>query len=224
MALLLNCAIIVTTKLNMFTGIVESLGTVTATHKDGGNLVITIQSTLAPELKIDQSIAHNGVCLTVTRLLDNAYETVAVTETLEKSNLGKLAPGQFVNLERAMQFNGRIDGHLVQGHVDCTGTCTAKTARDGSWEYRFRYPAQFAALIVEKGSICLNGISLTVYNVTEDQFSVAIIPYTYEHTNVAAVEPGHSVNLEFDILGKYVARQLQPEIRQLAVDSHGQLF
>jgi riboflavin synthase len=193
----------------MFTGIIESLGEVISTKKDGTNLVITIGSSLAPELKIDQSVAHNGVCLTVTRLLDNAYETVAVAETLQKTNLGQLIPGQPVNLERAMLFNGRIDGHLVQGHVDGVGECLSKTSQDGSWEYRFRYPAAFEGLLVEKGSICLNGISLTVFNVSDLEFSVAIIPYTYQHTNIYAIESGHTVNLEFDILGKYVARQLQ---------------
>ncbi len=193
----------------MFTGIIESLGEVISTKKDGTNLVITIGSPLAPELKIDQSVAHNGVCLTVTRLLDNAYETVAVAETLQKTNLGQLVPGQPVNLERAMLFNGRIDGHLVQGHVDGVGECLSKTSQDGSWEYRFRYPASFEGLLVEKGSICLNGISLTVFNVSDLEFSVAIIPYTYQHTNIYAIEPGHTVNLEFDILGKYVAKQLQ---------------
>lgn len=193
----------------MFTGIIESLGEVISTKKDGSNLVITIGSGLAPELKVDQSIAHNGACLTVTRLLENAYETVAVAETLQKTNLGQLIPGRRVNLERAMVFNGRIDGHLVQGHVDGVGECLSVTSLDGSWEYRFRYPAEFDALLVEKGSICLNGISLTVFNVTGNEFSVAIIPYTYQHTNISAIEPGDTVNLEFDILGKYVARQLQ---------------
>lgn len=193
----------------MFTGIIESLGEVISTKKDGSNLVITIGSGLAPELKVDQSIAHNGACLTVTRLLENAYETVAVAETLQKTNLGQLIPGRRVNLERAMVFNGRIDGHLVQGHVDGVGECLSVTSLDGSWEYRFRYPAEFGALLVEKGSICLNGISLTVFNVTGNEFSVAIIPYTYQHTNISAIEPGDTVNLEFDILGKYVARQLQ---------------
>ena len=160
------------------------------------------------------------MCLTVTRLLENAYETVAVTETLQKTNLGQLVPGQRVNLERAMLFNGRIDGHLVQGHVDSVGECLSVTPQDGSWEYRFRYPEAFAALLVEKGSICLNGISLTIFNVTGREFSVAVIPYTYQYTNISAIEPGHTVNLEFDILGKYVARQLQVGSPQSAVGSH----
>lgn len=191
----------------MFTGIIESLGEVIAVREEGTNKVITIQSTLAPELKVDQSIAHNGVCLTVTRIAGNQYDIVAVTETLTKSNIGQLQAGSQVNLERAMQFNGRIDGHLVQGHVDNTGQCVACTPKDGSWEYRFSFHPQFAALIVEKGSICLNGISLTVFNVTDSEFTVAVIPYTYEHTNISAIKPGDTVNLEFDIIGKYVARQ-----------------
>jgi len=192
----------------MFTGIIETLAEVVSTRKDGGNLVITIQTPLAGELKIDQSVAHNGVCLTVTNIQGNTYETVAVAETLQKTNLGQLTPTQFVNLERAMVFNGRIDGHLVQGHVDGVGECISCEEQDGSWLYRFRYPKEFAALMVEKGSICLNGISLTVFNVSNDEFSVAIIPYTYEHTNISKIKPGALINLEFDILGKYVARQM----------------
>lgn len=192
----------------MFTGIIETLAEVVSTRKDGGNLVITIQTPLARELKVDQSVAHNGVCLTVTNIQGDTYETIAVTETLQKSNLGQLSPTQFVNLERAMVFNGRIDGHLVQGHVDSVGECISCEEQNGSWLYRFRFPSEFAALIVEKGSICMNGISLTVFDVTSNEFSVAIIPYTYEHTNVSKIKKGALINLEFDILGKYVARQL----------------
>jgi riboflavin synthase len=191
----------------MFTGIIESLGEVIATKKEGSNMVITIRSSLASELKVDQSIAHNGVCLTVTHIDNDLYKIVAVAETLQKSNICLLTPGQQVNLERAMLFNGRIDGHIVQGHVDATGECLSCTPKNGSWEYRFRFPDQFAGLIVEKGSICLNGISLTVFNVTNNEFSIAVIPYTYEHTNISAVHAGSIINLEFDILGKYVARQ-----------------
>ncbi|HEY8959267.1 riboflavin synthase [Chitinophaga sp.] len=192
----------------MFTGIIETQAEVVSTRKEGSNLVLTIQTPLAAELKIDQSVSHNGVCLTVTNIKGNTYETVAIDETLQKTNLGQLSPTQFVNLERAMVFNGRIDGHLVQGHVDSVGECLSCQEQDGSWLYRFRYPSEFAALIVEKGSICLNGISLTVFNVTNDEFSVAIIPYTYEFTNISKIKTGNLVNLEFDILGKYVARQL----------------
>jgi riboflavin synthase len=192
----------------MFTGIIETQAEVISTRQEGGNLVITIQTPLASELKVDQSVAHNGVCLTVTGIQGDTYDTIAVAETLQKTNLGQLTPTQYVNLERAMLFNGRIDGHLVQGHVDSVGECISSQEQDGSWLYRFRYPAAFAALVVEKGSICMNGISLTVFDVTANEFSVAIIPYTYEHTNVAKITPGYLVNLEFDILGKYVARQL----------------
>ncbi|GEP90061.1 riboflavin synthase alpha chain [Chitinophaga terrae (ex Kim and Jung 2007)] len=192
----------------MFTGIIETLAEVVATQKDGGNLVITMRSPLASELKIDQSVAHNGVCLTVTNIQDDTFQTVAIAETLQKTNLGQLIPTHYVNIERAMVFNGRIDGHLVQGHVDGVGECLSVTEQDGSWVYRFRFPEEFAALVVEKGSICLNGISLTIFDVTKQEFSVAIIPYTYEHTNMPQVVPGSLVNLEFDILGKYVARQL----------------
>ncbi|NIG57064.1 riboflavin synthase [Chitinophaga sp. Cy-1792] len=196
----------------MFTGIIETLGEVMTTRQEGGNLVITIQSALAAELKIDQSVSHNGVCLTVTHIDADNYTVVAVAETLEVTNLGTLTPGQKVNLERAMVFNGRIDGHLVQGHVDATGQCISRTSQDGSWLYRFKFPAEFAGLIVEKGSICMNGISLTVFDVTHDEFSVAIIPYTYEFTNIQYIQPGSIINLEFDILGKYVARQMSVRI------------
>jgi riboflavin synthase len=192
----------------MFTGIIEASGEVIATSMEGTNMDITIRSSLAAELKVDQSISHNGVCLTVTQVTHDTYNITAVAETLQKSNIGLLAPGDKVNLERAMVFNGRIDGHLVQGHVDSVGECISCTPQNGSWEYRFRYPAQFAALIVEKGSICLNGISLTVYNVTDTEFTIAVIPYTYEFTNISSVQAGTAINLEFDILGKYVARQL----------------
>ncbi len=192
----------------MFTGIIETTGEVISTRKDGGNLVIHIKSSIAGELKIDQSVSHNGVCLTVTNIQGDTYETVAVAETLQKTNLSLLVPGARVNLERAMVFNGRIDGHLVQGHVDGTGTCIAREEQNGSWLYRFTYPTANAGLIVEKGSICMNGISLTVFDITEKEFSVAIIPYTFAHTNVQFMHPGHLVNLEFDILGKYVARQM----------------
>lgn len=193
----------------MFTGIIETMGTITSAVKEGGNLELTISSALAPELKVDQSISHNGVCLTVTAIAADHYTTTAVAETLLKTNLGSLQTGQTVNLERAMIFNSRIDGHIVQGHVDSTGTCISIDEQDGSWLYRIGFSPQFASLIVEKGSICMNGISLTVFDITNDAFSVAIIPYTYEHTNIQHLTPGAAVNLEFDILGKYVARQLQ---------------
>ncbi|WP_295118686.1 riboflavin synthase [uncultured Chitinophaga sp.] len=193
----------------MFTGIIETLGQVITAAHQGDNLELTLQSTLAPELKVDQSVSHNGVCLTVTEITPTSFKTVAVKETLQKTNLGLLKPGQLVNLERAMVFNHRIDGHIVQGHVDCTGSCLSVTEQNGSWLYRFGYPSHFAGLIVEKGSICLNGISLTLFDITEGEFSVAIIPYTYEHTNMQHLAVSDIVNLEFDILGKYVARQME---------------
>ncbi|MGE7776808.1 riboflavin synthase [Chitinophaga sp. NPDC101104] len=193
----------------MFTGIIETTGIVATATTAGGNLELTISTPLAQELKIDQSVSHNGVCLTVTAVEADRYTTVAVAETLQKTNIGDLQPGHAVNLERAMIFNSRIDGHIVQGHVDGTGTCLSVDPQDGSWLFRFGFDPSFAPLIVEKGSICLNGVSLTVFDISDDAFSVAIIPYTYDHTNIRHLKPGSTVNLEFDILGKYVARQLQ---------------
>lgn len=188
------------------------MGTVTSTVQEGGNMEITVQAAIAPELKIDQSVSHNGVCLTVTAVEGQSYKAIAIAETLEKSNLGTIQPGQSLNLERSMLLNSRVDGHLVQGHVDGTGICESITEEGGSWLYRIRFRPQFAPLIVEKGSISMNGISLTVFNITDDAFTVAIIPYTYQHTNIQYLQPGDTVNLEFDILGKYVARQLGTKI------------
>ncbi len=190
----------------MFTGIIETLGTVQNIQHDGGNVHYTIQSTISTELKIDQSVAHNGVCLTVVSLTENTHTVTAIEETLQKSNLGSLKVGAKVNLERCMQMNARLDGHIVQGHVDQTATCILVNELDGSWEYRFKYDETKGNVTVEKGSICVNGISLTVVNSVDDEFSVFIIPYTHEHTNLQEVKQGDSVNLEFDIIGKYVAR------------------
>jgi len=190
----------------MFTGIIETLGTVQNIQHDGGNVHYTIQSAISNELKIDQSVAHNGVCLTVVSLNENTHTVTAIEETLQKSNLSSLKVGAKVNLERCMQMNARLDGHIVQGHVDQTATCISVNELDGSWEYRFKYDATKGNVTVEKGSICVNGISLTVVNSVDDEFSVFIIPYTYEHTNLQEVKQGDSVNLEFDIIGKYVAR------------------
>lgn len=190
----------------MFTGIIETLGTVQNIQHDGGNVHFTIQSAISTELKIDQSVAHNGVCLTVVSLTENTHTVTAIEETLQKSNLGSLTVGAKVNLERCMQMNARLDGHIVQGHVDQTATCILVNELDGSWEYRFKYDANKGNVTVEKGSICVNGISLTVVNSVDDEFSVFIIPYTHEHTNLQEVKQGDSVNLEFDIIGKYVAR------------------
>lgn len=190
----------------MFTGIIETMGTVSQLKEEGTNLHITITSSLTSELKIDQSIAHNGVCLTVVSLTEDTYTVTAIEETLQKTNLQHLRLQSAVNLERCMQMNGRLDGHIVQGHVDQTAICTLKNELNGSWEYRFKYDQQQGNVTVEKGSIGVNGISLTVVNSTADEFSVFIIPYTHEHTNLKEVHVGDMVNLEFDIIGKYVAR------------------
>ncbi len=193
----------------MFTGIIETLGTVKEVVKDLDNLHFTITSGLSNELKIDQSVAHNGVCLTVVRLDDHSHTVTAIRETLEKTNLQHLKAGSTVNLERCMQMNGRLDGHIVQGHVDQAATCIKREALEGSWEYRFKYDAGSGNVTVEKGSVCVNGISLTVVNSQADEFSVFIIPYTFENTNLQEVHVGDTVNLEFDIIGKYVARLMR---------------
>ncbi len=191
----------------MFTGIVETTGTVAAIAEEGTNLTFTIASSLTPELTIDQSVSHNGVCLTVTGVSDGQYTVTAVAETLQKSSLGTLKPGSRVNLERCMPANGRFDGHIVQGHVDQTGVCTSVQDQDGSWLYDFNYnPDEADNVTVEKGSICINGVSLTVFNSEADRFRVTIIPYTYEHTTFRDLRAGDTVNLEFDIVGKYIKK------------------
>jgi riboflavin synthase len=193
----------------MFTGIIETLGKVAELKYENGNVNITVESDISAELKIDQSVAHNGVCLTVVDLANGRHTVTAIQETLNKTNIGHLEVGDLVNLERCMQMNARLDGHIVQGHVDQTAICTAYNELDGSWEYTFTYDASRNNVTVEKGSICINGISLTVVNSEANSFSVAIIPYTYEHTNLQQVRVGSVVNLEFDIIGKYVARLMQ---------------
>jgi riboflavin synthase len=193
----------------MFTGIIETLGTITNLQREQGNLHITVESAISNELKIDQSVAHNGVCLTVVSVADGKHTVTAIAETLNKTSLGHFQLGDPVNLERCMQMNARLDGHIVQGHVDQTAVCTRFKEREGSWEYTFEYDATLANITVEKGSICVNGISLTVVNSQANSFSVAIIPYTYQHTNLHNVREGSVVNLEFDIIGKYVARLMQ---------------
>ncbi|MDB4927086.1 riboflavin synthase [Mucilaginibacter sp.] len=193
----------------MFTGIIETLGKITGLRHEQGNLHITVESVISNELKIDQSVAHNGVCLTVVAVADGRHVVTAIEETLNKTSLGHLKTGEPVNLERCMQMNARLDGHIVQGHVDQTAVCTAFKELDGSWEYTFEYDAAPGNITVEKGSICVNGISLTVVNSQANSFSVAIIPYTFEHTNLHNVRKGSVVNLEFDIIGKYVARLMQ---------------
>ncbi|MDO1449072.1 riboflavin synthase [Rhodocytophaga aerolata] len=192
----------------MFTGIIESVGEVRQIELQGTNLTFTIASPLAPELKVDQSLSHNGVCLTVTDITADTYKVTAIQETLSKTNLGKLTIGSKVNLERCMQLNGRFDGHIVQGHVDQTGICTQVQELDGSWLFDFEYEATSGNFTVEKGSICVNGVSLTAFNSTNNTFRVAIIPYTFTHTNFHEIKKGDTVNLEFDIIGKYLMRML----------------
>lgn len=193
----------------MFTGIIEATGLITSVTKAGTNLTFSIESVLAPQLKIDQSIAHNGVCLTVESTDNGNHVVTAVQETLSKTTLGSWEKGQIINLEQCLQWNGRLDGHLVQGHVDTAATCINRKSLNGSWEYRIRFPSAFASLVIEKGSICLDGISLTVFNISENEFSIAIIPYTFEHTNIKSIYAGTEVNLEFDMIGKYVNRHLE---------------
>lgn len=190
----------------MFTGIIESVGEVKHIERNGSNLTFTIISHIAPELKVDQSLSHNGVCLTVTDIEGDTYKVTAIDETLSKTNLGKAAVGSSINLERCMQLNGRFDGHIVQGHVDQTGVCTQVQELEGSWLYDFEYDASTGNFTVEKGSICINGVSLTAFNSTDNSFRVAIIPYTYAHTNFKSLNKGDVVNLEFDIIGKYLMR------------------
>ncbi|HMQ48479.1 MAG TPA: riboflavin synthase [Saprospiraceae bacterium] len=190
----------------MFTGIIESVGIIHQISRQGSNVSFEISSELSAHLSIDQSIAHNGVCLTVVELSGSTYCVTAVEETLQRSNLGQLQPGSLINLERAMGAHARLDGHIVQGHVDTTGHCIGIEDKNGSWNFRFQFPDSNAHLLVDKGSICVNGVSLTVVNPTEDQFSVAIIPYTFHHTTFKTMQIGDTINLEFDILGKYIAR------------------
>ena len=190
----------------MFTGIIEGFGKVIDLEKDQENLHLYLESSLTKELKIDQSLAHNGVCLTVVETKADRYKVTAIQETLEKSNLGELKKGDLINLERAMIMNNRLDGHIVQGHVDQVGFCTGVDFRGGSWFFDFEYGKYQKNITIEKGSICVNGVSLTVVNSGLNNFSVAIIPYTYEHTNFHMIQKGDSVNLEFDMIGKYISK------------------
>ena len=193
----------------MFTGIIETTGKILQLEKEGSNLNLWVGSNLSKELRIDQSVAHNGVCLTVVELGENSHKVTAVEETLSKTNLGNLEIGSLVNIERCMKSDGRFDGHIVQGHVDDTAKCTQVEKLDGSWFYHFGLNQKSQQeLIVDKGSICINGVSLTVVACTENGFSVTIIPYTYEHTTFQSLKVGDLVNLEFDILGKYIQKQL----------------
>jgi riboflavin synthase len=192
----------------MFTGIIETTGTVRRVEREGTNIHFTIESAISDELKIDQSVSHNGVCLTVVALEPGQHRVTAIDETLRRSNLGQWAPGTLVNLERCLPMGGRLDGHMVQGHVDSMSECLAVEDLNGSWKFTFRYTPSPEHLLVDKGSVCLNGISLTVVEPGMDTFSVAIIPYTWEHTNLQQVRPGDLVNVEFDIIGKYIGRYL----------------
>ncbi len=192
----------------MFTGIIEATGKVVELRKDAGNLNIIVSSLVSHELKIDQSVSHNGVCLTVVELGNNTHTITAIDETLKKTNLGSLKVGDEVNIERCMKIGDRLDGHIVQGHVDQTGECLSMQEENGSWVYQFKYSPSKENIVVEKGSICVNGISLTAFEAKDNTFKVAIIPYTYQNTNIKQVVKGSSVNLEFDIIGKYVARMM----------------
>jgi len=193
----------------MFTGIIEALGRVESITDEGSGRIFWVSSPISRELKPDQSLSHNGACLTVEQVTEHQHRVTAIEETLKKTDLGSWRVGDTVNLERCMQMNGRLDGHLVQGHVDTIAICTGITTKNGSNEYTFSFPASFASLVIEKGSVCVNGISLTCYNVKENEFTVAIIPYTVDHTNMKEVKEGGSVNLEFDVIGKYIQRHLE---------------
>lgn len=193
----------------MFTGIIETLGTITDIRHEGTNVHFKIRSLITPELKIDQSVSHNGVCLTVVALDGDEHTVTAIQETLNRTSLGNLRKGSIVNLERAMSAHARFDGHIVQGHVDQTATCYQKETLGGSWKYWFRYTPSEAVMVVEKGSICVDGVSLTVVDAGNDYCSVAIIPYTYENTGFQNLQEEDIVNLEFDIIGKYWARQMK---------------
>lgn len=196
----------------MFTGIVETTGKIISIDKKGTNASFWIESPLSGELKVDQSLSHDGVCLTVEAINGTQHRVTAIEETLKKTNLANWTVGNQVNLERCMIMNGRLDGHMVQGHVDATATCIEYQVLEGSWEYRFEFPDGFAHLVIEKGSIAVNGTSLTCFNVDSNHFSIAIIPYTFEHTSINEVQIGSIVNIEFDILGKYVQRWMQLKV------------
>ena len=190
----------------MFTGIIETTGEIENYTDESGNRTFWINSALSSSLKIDQSVSHDGVCLTVEEIRGNSHRVTAIPETLTKSSLGYWQKGHLINLERCMQINGRLDGHIVLGHVDTTGECITKIQTGGSWQFTFRFPEEFSTLIIEKGSISLNGISLTIFNVKGNEFEIAVIPYTFEHTNMQQLQKGDLVNIEFDVIGKYVNR------------------
>ena len=193
----------------MFTGIIEGRGIIIGIEAEGTNKTFWISSPISDELTIDQSVAHNGVCLTIEEISGGQHKITAIAETLAKTTLNSWAKGDTINLERCLQLNGRLDGHIVQGHVDAVAKCIGATERAGSWEYTFSIPKEFASLIIEKGSITINGISLTLFNVSETTFQVAIIPYTFEHTNMQYLKEGSEANIEFDMIGKYINRYMQ---------------
>lgn len=190
----------------MFTGIIESIATIESVRRNGSNITFAIKSGIAGELRADQSVAHNGVCLTVESVSGASYQVTAIAETLAKTNLGSWREGDEINIERSLKVGDRLDGHFVQGHVDTTGVCIEKRALEGSWQFRFSFHPQFAPLVIEKGSVCINGVSLTAFNAGRDELTVAIIPYTYRHTNFHKIDKGSIVNFEFDVLGKYLLR------------------
>lgn len=192
----------------MFTGIVETQGIIKKISEKGTNKTFWIKSSISSKLKVDQSVSHDGVCLTVEEIKGNRHRVTAIAETLTKTNLGDWIEGSVINLERCLKMNDRLDGHFVQGHIDAVAICTDKKEKDGSWELSFQFPLKFGELIIEKGSVAINGISLTAFNVTANSFDVAIIPYTYTHTNINTVNVGQKVNIEFDMLGKYINRKL----------------
>lgn len=192
----------------MFTGIIESVGLVKNIAVDGSNKIFWIESEISGELKPDQSVSHDGACLTIEEVVGKNHRVTAIEETLKKTSLANWQVGQLVNLERSLKMYSRLDGHLVQGHIDATATCTDKQQKEGSWEYEFTFPKKFAPLVIEKGSVSINGISLTAFDVRRRSFRVAIIPYTFEHTNIKSVYVGEVVNIEFDMIGKYVLRGL----------------
>jgi len=198
----------------MFTGIIEAQARVAAIRHEGTNIHFDMECSLTPQLKIDQSVAHNGVCLTVVAIAGDRYTVTAVAETLAKTSLGSWQVGDNVNIERSLKVGDRLDGHFVQGHADATAQCILRKELEGSWLFRFRFPVQFAPLVIEKGSICLNGVSLTAFDIAYNELTVTIIPYTYEHTNFCSLQEGSTVNIEFDVLGKYMVRiretQTQP--------------
>jgi riboflavin synthase len=192
----------------MFTGIIETTGIVKQVIPNGSNKIFWVESSISSQLKADQSVSHSGVCLTVEEVQENTHRITAIDETLQKTNVGDWKEGSIVNLERCLQLNDRLDGHMVQGHVDATATCTQRKEKSGSWEFEFAFPKKFAELVIEKGSVCVNGISLTAFNVKRKSFTVAIVPFTFEHTNMKDVQEDDTVNIEFDMIGKYLLRRL----------------